>query len=410
MSRSRGEAEPVLGLRENRGQFALLVAVVGFVGAMVGIERSVLPLVASTDFGLASAAAATSFIVAFGPSKAFANLFAGRLSERVGRRRVLIAGWLVGLPVPFIVIAAPEWGWIVGANVLLGINQGLCWSMTVNMKADLVGPVRRGLALGLNEAAGYLGVGIAALAAGLVAERYGLRPAPFYLMIAIAAAGTALSVLAVRETAGHVAVERGADPAEPPSLPRAFAAGTWARPDLVAYSQAGLVTNLTDGVAWGIVPLALTAAGASVADVGLVAAIYPITWGLLQAATGAASDRLGRVPLITAGMVVQGIAIGLFALGGSLGLAIAAAVVLGLGTAMTYPTLLAAVGDAVRPGERATAIGVYRFWRDIGTLVGALGAALVADALGFDAAFLVSSLVAVASGIIVWRVVGRQST
>jgi len=368
---------------------------------MVGIERSVLPLVASTDFGLASAAAATSFIAAFGPAKAFANLFAGRLSERVGRRYVLIVGWLIGLPVPFLVIAAPEWSWIVGANILLGVNQGLCWSMTVNMKVDLVGPARRGLALGLNEAAGYIAVGVAAFAAGIVAERYGLRPEPFYLMIAVAAIGTALSVLFVRDTARHVTVEGGGVEAVHPSLRRAFAEATWVRRDLVALSQAGLVTNLTDGVAWGIVPLALAAGGASIADVALVAAIYPITWGLLQIATGAFSDRWGRTPLIVAGMLVQAAAIGLFAADASVGVATVAAALLGIGTAMVYPTLLAAVGDAVRPLERATALGVYRFWRDIGTLVGALGAAIVADAIGFGPAFALVALVTAASGLAV---------
>jgi MFS family permease len=384
------------------------VAIVAFVGAMVGIERSVLPLVAGADFGLASAAAATSFIVAFGPAKALANLVAGRLSESVGRRRVLIVGWLIGLPVPFLIIAAPTWGWVVAANLLLGVNQGLCWSMTVNMKVDIVGPSRRGLALGLNEAGGYVGVGIAALAAGLVAEQFGLRPEPFYLMIAIAAIGTAMSALFARDTTGHVAVERGGTAGPPPSLRNAFVAGTWGRPDLVAYSQAGLVTNLTDGVAWGIMPLALAAAGAPVADIAFVAAVYPLTWGLLQALTGGLSDRLGRRPLIVAGMLVQAVAIASFAVIGGLAPAIAVAVALGVGTALTYPTLLAAVGDAVAPAERATAIGVYRFWRDLGTLVGALGAAVIADSMGFPAAFLAAGLIALASAIVVARA-GRRS-
>jgi MFS family permease len=379
------------------------VAIVAFVGAMVGIERSVLPLVAGADFGLASAAAATSFIVAFGSAKALANLVAGRLSESVGRRRVLIVGWLTGLPVPLLIIVAPAWSWIVAANLLLGINQGLCWSMTVNMKVDLAGPGRRGLALGLNEAAGYLGVGAAALAAGLIAEQVGLRPEPFYLMIAIAATGTALAALFARDTSGHVAVERGGPTGPPASLRSAFAAGTWGRRDLVAYTQAGLVTNLTDGVAWGIVPLALAAAGAPVADIAVVAALYPLTWGLIQALTGGLSDRLGRRPLIVAGMLIQAMGIALFAGGGGIELAVAAALALGFGTALAYPTLQAAVGDAVGPEVRATAIGVYRFWRDLGTLVGALGAALVADAMGLPAAFLTAGVVALASSLVVLR-------
>lgn len=385
------------------------MAIVGFVGAMVGIERSVLPLVAGADFGLASVAAATSFIVAFGPSKALANLFAGRLSERIGRRSVLLAGWLVGLPVPFLVIAAPSWAWIVAANMLLGINQGLCWSMTVNMKADLAGRPRRGLVIGLNEASGYVGVGLAAFAAGVVGDRLGLRPEPFYLMIAIALAGTALSLL-TRDTAGHVAIESGgrAVAVAPPSLTRAFTAGTWRRRDLSAFSLAGLITNLTDGVAWGIVPLALAAGGLPVGDIAVVAALYPISWGLLQVVTGSASDRFGRLPLIVAGLLVQGLAVALFAAGG-FGPAMLAAVLLGFGTALAYPTLIAAVADAVAPVERATAIGVYRFWRDNGTLVGALGAALIADALGFEAAFLVSGLVAGLTALVV-AVAGRRQS
>jgi MFS family permease len=272
---------------------------------------------------------------------------------------------------------------------------------------DIVGPGRRGLALGLNEAGGYVGVGAAALAAGLVAEQFGLRPEPFYLMIAIGAVGTALSALFARDTTGHVALERGGATAPPPSLRSAFVAGTWGRRDLVAYSQAGLVTNLTDGVAWGIVPLALAAAGASVTDVALVAAVYPMTWGFLQALTGGLSDRLGRGPLIVAGMLVQAVAIALFAVVGDLAAAIAAALVLGVGTALAYPTLLAAVGDAVGPDQRATAIGVYRFWRDLGTLVGAIGAAVIADAVGFAGAFLAAGVLALASGVVVMRA-GRK--
>jgi MFS family permease len=371
------------------------------------VERSVLPLVAGEDFGIASAAAATSFIAAFGPSKALANLFAGRLSERFGRRWVLVAGWLIGLPVPFMVIAAPDWSWVVAANLLLGVNQGLCWSMTVNMKVDLVGPARRGFALGLNEAAGYLAVGAAAFAAGMVAERFSLRPEPFYLGVAAAALGLALSALFVRDTAAHVAheaaVHHGPEDVVP-SLRRAFADGTWRRRELVALSQAGLATNLNDGLAWGILPLVLVGRGFGVAEVALVVAVYPVTWGVLQLATGAASDRLGRRGLIVAGMVVQGAAIAAFAVSGGLGFALAAAVALGFGTALVYPTLLAAVGDAVHPSERATALGVYRFWRDSGTMVGALGAGLVADALGFDVAIAAVAVATAGSGVVVWFV------
>ncbi len=403
-----GLVEPRLGLRPNWQQFTLLVAVNAFVGALVGMERSILPVVAGEEFGIASAAAATSFIAAFGPAKALANLFAGRLAERFGRRRVLIVGWLVGLPVPLLVIWAPSWGWIVAANVLLGINQGLAWSMTVNMKIDLVGPARRGLALGLNEAAGYLSVGIAALLTGVLAEGFGLRPVPFYVGIAAAAAGTALSVLFVRETTAHVALEasvgaRG-DPrdgaATAPSLRRSFADVSWRRPELFGLSQAGLVNNLNDGLAWGILPLFLTARGLGLGEVAVLAAVYPAVWGALQTVTGWMSDRLGRRPLIVAGMLVQGAAIALVAFAPGFAWWLTAAVALGIGTALVYPTLLAAVGDAVPATDRATALGVYRFWRDFGTMIGALGAGAVADLLGFVPAILAVAILTAASGVI----------
>ena len=391
---------PRLGLRENAGQFALLVCLNAFVGAMVGLERSVLPLVGEEDFGLASKAAVLSFVVAFGAAKALTNLAAGSLASRVGRRRLLVAGWLVALPVPVLIALAPSWGWIVGANLLLGVNQGLAWSMTVVMKIDLVGPRRRGLALGLNESAGYLGVAATALITGALAASVAPRDIVWIGAAAVAAAGLAISALLVRDTAGHVALEQRGHGA-PTHLPlrRAFAEATVRSPVLRACSQAGLVNNLNDALAWGLVPLYLAAEGASAGEIGVVAALYPGVWGAGQIATGWLSDHAGRKPLIVAGMLVQAAALGLLAAGGgALAPAVLAAVLLGVGTALVYPTLIAAVSDAVTPSERAPVVGVYRFWRDSGFVIGALLAGLVADALGSGSAIAVVAVLTAASG------------
>jgi MFS family permease len=389
-----------LGLRANAGQFALLVGLNALVGAMVGLERSVLPLVGEEDFGLASRAAVLAFVVAFGAAKALTNLAAGGLAERAGRRRLLIAGWAFALPVPAMIALAPSWGWIVAANVLLGVNQGLAWSMTVVMKIDLVGPRRRGLALGLNESAGYLGVAAAALATGALAASYAPREVVWVGAALIAAAGLAVSVLFVRDTGAHVALEqRDHGAARPPPLRRAFAEASLRSPVLRACSQAGLVNNLNDALAWGLVPLYLAANDASLGEIGLVAALYPAVWGAGQVATGWISDHIGRKPMIVAGMLIQAGALGLLAAGGgAVGPAIAAAVLLGLGTAMVYPTLIAAVSDAVTPVERAPVVGVYRFWRDAGFVVGAILAGVAADALGFGAAIVVVAVLTGASG------------
>lgn len=399
---ARSSKQIALGLRANWTQFALLVAVNAFVGGMIGLERSILPLMAESEFGIASKTAAISFIATFGLAKALTNLFAGRLSERFSRRGVLIAGWLFGLPVPFVLIWAPAWSWVIGANVLLGINQGLTWSMTMNMKVDLVGPRNRGLALGLNEAAGYLAVAAAAFSTGLIAEHYGLRPEPFYLGIAFAALGLALSVLFVRDTGRHVAVETAGRPGgeAPVSLLRAFADTSWRRRPLFGVSQAGLVNNLNDGLAWGIFPLFFASRGLGLNRIALLAALYPLMWGLLQLVTGWASDQIGRKPVIVAGMLLQGAALSLVGASETFGAWAAAVLLLGVGTALVYPTLLAAIGDAVRPEERATSLGVYRFWRDGGAVVGALGAGALADIFGFSAAIQVVAALTVASGIL----------
>jgi MFS family permease len=402
-----------LGLRANWRQFALLVLVNAFVGGMVGLERAVVPLLAEHDFGLVSRAAILSFIVSFGLVKALANLFAGRLSDRIGRKRILVAGWLIGLPVPILVMVAPTWGWVVLANALLGVNQGLCWSTTVVMKIDLAGPARRGLAMGLNEAAGYGAVSLAALAAGYLAAASGLRPQPFYLGVAFALAGLLLSVLLVRESHGHAHHEaqlvsrEGASandaitPAKPPSFAQLFRLTSWKDPSLFAASQAGLVNNLNDGMAWGLFPLIFAAAGLSVERIGVLAAIYPGVWGLSQLVTGALSDRLGRKGMIVAGMWVQAAAIFLVLLDqGFLPWAVAMTL-LGLGTALVYPTLLAAVSDVANPTWRASVVGVYRLWRDGGYAVGALLAGVLADQLGVSATIAVIGGLTFASGVVV---------
>jgi MFS family permease len=391
-----------LGLRENLPQFGLLVAVNAFVGAMVGLERSTLPLIGREDFGLASKAAVLSFIVAFGLSKALTNLGAGGLAARIGRRRLLIAGWVVALPVPLLIALAPSWGWIVAANVLLGINQGLAWSMTVVMKIDLVGPRRRGLALGLNEAAGYGGVAIAAAATGWLASDYAARDVLVVAAAAIAVIALAVSALFVRDTADHVALEQsGLDrTATAPPLREAFLDATWRRPALRACSQAGLVNNLNDALAWGLIPLYLAANGATVGQVGLVAGIYPAVWGVGQVWTGHWSDHVGRKPLVVSGMMVQAAALAVLAgSDGSVPIAAATAAALGAGTALVYPTLIAAISDAVSPVARAPVVGVYRFWRDMGYVAGGLIAGTVADALGYSGAVAVVAGLTAASGI-----------
>ncbi len=401
-----------LGLRANAAQFSLLVAINAFVGAMVGLERSALPLIGRQDFGLASNAAVLSFIVAFGAVKALTNLGAGALAQRLGRRRLLLAGWAAALPVPALIALAPSWGWVVAANVLLGINQGLAWSMTVVMKVDLVGPRRRGLALGLNEAAGYGGVALAAGLSGWLAAEFVARDVLVVAGTAVAVTAFLLSVLFVRDTGAHVALEQARDHPDAdgtaPRLRRAFAQATYRVPALRSCSQAGLVNNLNDGLAWGLVPLFLAAHGAGIAQVGLVAAVYPGVWSVAQIGAGALSDEIGRKPPIVTGMLVQAAALVLLALSaGALATAVAAAALLGLGTALVYPTLLAAISDAVAPVARAAIIGVYRFWRDLGYALGALVAGTISDAIGYGGAILLVAGLTAASGL--WVLIDMPS-
>lgn len=406
-------AQPVvqLGLRANWRQFSLLVLINAFVGGMVGLERTILPLLAERDFAIASKTAILSFLVSFGLVKAGANLFAGRLGDRVGRKRILVLGWLIGLPVPLVIILAPSWGWVVFANILLGINQGWCWSTTVIMKIDLVGPRRRGLAMGFNEAAGYLAVSAAALVAGYLATTYALRPQPFFLGIVFAGAGLALSWFGVRESRDYAALEalqmqkvsseqtREA-PSSPPSFGEIVMQTSWKNRTLFAVCQAGLVNNLNDGLSWGLFPLYFAAAGLGAEQIGLLVAVYPAVWGIGQLATGTLSDRLGRKWLIVAGMLIQAFGLGFIVLVHTFWLWLVGAVLLGVGTALVYPTLLAAVGDVVHPSYRATAVGVYRLWRDSGYAVGGLLAGVLADLLGIPFAIGVVGALTFLSGLV----------
>jgi MFS family permease len=395
-----------LGLRANLAQFSLLVGVNALVGGMIGQERTVLPLLADQVFGLEAFTAALTFIVAFGAVKAATNLFAGTLSDRYGRKPVLVAGWIVGLPVPLLLMWAPTWGWVIVANVLLGVNQGLTWSTTVIMKIDLAGPERRGLAMGLNEAAGYGAVAATALATGFIAGRWGLRPEPFFFGLAYAGLGLGLSALAVRETRGHAELE-AADHVAAPGLDHGlgtrevFVLTSFREPALSAVSQAGLVNNLNDGLAWGLFPLLFAAHGLPTPAIGVLAALYPAVWGLGQLVTGPLSDRVGRKWLIAAGMWTQAAAIALIAATTGFATWATGAVLLGAGTAMVYPTLLAAIGDVAHPRWRASAVGVYRLWRDGGFAVGALLAGVLADAFNLETAIWAVAALTAASGLVV---------
>jgi MFS family permease len=396
-----------LGLRQNLAQFGLLVGVNALVGGMIGQERTVLPLLAEREFHLTAFTAALTFIAAFGAVKAVTNLFAGALSDRYGRKPVLVAGWLIGTPVPLLLIWAPSWGWIIAANVLLGVNQGLTWTATVIMKIDLVGPERRGFAMGLNEAAGYGAVAVTALATGYIAQHAGLRPEPFYLGLVFAGLGLGLSVLFVRETLGHAHHEAATHLARHDSdddllsTVEVFRLTSFREKALSACSQAGLVNNLNDGLAWGLFPLFFAGAGLSIGRIGILAALYPAVWGLGQLVTGALSDRIGRKPLTAGGMLTQAAAIAWIAATSGFWPWALGASVLGAGTAMVYPTLLAAIGDVAHPSWRARAVGVYRLWRDAGFAIGALLAGAVADVVSITAAIWAVAALTAASGLVV---------
>ncbi|MFH9955920.1 MFS transporter [Streptomyces roseolus] len=396
-----------LGLRENRLQFALLVVVNIAVGGLVGLERTTVPLIGTDVFGLTSDLAVFAFIIAFGLSKALTNLAAGALTAHFRRRQLLLTGWLIGVPVPFALAYAPSWGWIVAANVLLGLNQGLTWSMTVNMKIDLVGPSRRGLATGLNEAAGYTAVGVTALLTGYLATGHGLRPVPELLGVVFVATGLALS-LVVRDTAAHVALElaRHALPTgEKTGLKAVFVHTSWRDRSLRGASQAGLVNNLNDGLTWGVFSLLFTDHGLGLAAVGLIKGLYPVLWGIGHIPAGHLADRVGRKPLVVTGMLVQaaGFLLALALLDAPLLAGVLSAVALGLGTALVYPALIASVSDHTHPAWRANALGTYRFWRDIGYAAGALVAGILADTLGLNATVVAAAVLTAASGLLAAR-------
>jgi MFS family permease len=396
-------SSPVLGIRANLAQFSLLVLVNAFVGGMVGIERSILPALAEQEFGLAQRTAILSFIAVFGITKACANYFAGRLGDRWGRKPILVIGWLIAVPVPFLLMWAPTWGWVIVANVFLGVSQGLTWSTAVIMKIDLAGPKSRGLAMGLNEFAGYFAVAIAAWATGYVAARFGLRPQPFYLGIVFAACGLSLSFFSVRESHHHATHEASASQkvSETLSHGEIFRRTTFTNRNLSSATQAGLVNNLNDGLAWGLFPLIFAGAGLGLDKIGVLAGLYPGVWGVTQLVTGALSDRIGRKWLIAAGMWIQALAIAIIATVWTYAAFALGTILLGLGTAMVYPTLLASIGDVAHPSWRASAVGVYRLWRDSGYALGALIAGVVADLFGLSAAALVVAALTFVSGVIV---------
>ena len=404
-----------LGLRANAAQFSLLVAVNALVGGVVGQQQTVLPMLAAEDFGLTGYTVIFTYIAAFGITKAASNYAAGILVDRVGRKPVLLIGWLFAVPVPLMLIFAPDWGWVVAANVLLGINQGLTWSTTVVMKIDLVGPHQRGLAMGLNEAAGYGAVAITSLLAGQLAAAHGLRPAPFLLGAAYVALGLTLSALLVKETRGHAALEQHRpttrlSPLRATTAPNSqkglsswnvFALSTWREPALASASQAGLVNNLNFGLAWGLFPLLFATADLSLGQIAFLFALYPGVWGIGQLATGALSDRYGRKRLITAGMTLQAAALAVIALADTFPGWAAGTVLLGAGTAMVYPTLLAAIGDVAEPAWRGRAVGIYRLWRDLGYAFGAVIGGVVADLAGLHAAVWAAAALSAIAGLIV---------
>jgi MFS family permease len=404
MSTAVNSSEHKLGIRENWGQFSLLVLVNAFVGAMVGLERSILPTIAEESFEVGAKTAILSFIVVFGLSKAMTNYVAGRLSEAYGRKAVLVGGWLVALPVPLLLMWAPSWNWIVAINALLGISQGLTWSTTVIMKIDLAGPKERGMAMGLNEFAGYLAVAGSALATGYVASIYGARTEPFYLGVGFAVIGTLLSIVLVRDTREHAELEAKLhhDNDQPTqSAKEVFMKVSFTDPTLSAVSQAGLVNNLNDGMAWGLFPILFASAGLSIAQIGALAAIYPAVWGLGQLVTGSLSDRWGRKGFITFGMWLQAIGIAIVAVGTGFTTFALALALIGAGTAMVYPTLLAAIGDVAHPSWRSSAVGIYRLWRDSGYAAGAVCAGVIADLVSVEAAIWSVAALTVFSGIVV---------
>ncbi len=391
-----------LGLRENWRQFTLLVVINAFVGGMVGLERSILPELAQAEFGMAAKTAILSFIVVFGVTKALTNYYTGALANRFGRKNLLVLGWALALPVPLLLIYAPNWHWVIAANVLLGIHQGLCWSSTVVMKIDLIGDKNRGLAMGLNEASGYLAVGVVAFATGWIASEYGLRPYPFYIGIVLAVLGLLASWIWVKDTRSHVAAETAQSTA--PKLNGIFWETTWRNPNLGAITQAGLVNNLNDGMVWGLLPMLLASKNFTLSQVALIVSIYPAVWGLGQLATGKLADVWSKKAMLVWGMALQGLALLLFIPASTNGQFIALSALLGLGTAVVYPTFLAAIAGYTHPQQRAESIGVFRLWRDLGYAIGALLTGIIADSLGLEwSVAVIGGLTVLSAGVVFWR-------
>ncbi|EKB49095.1 MFS transporter [Cecembia lonarensis] len=388
-----------LGLKENWQQFTLLVIINAFVGGMVGLERSILPQIAEVEFAIAAKTAILSFIIVFGIVKAITNYFAGVFANKIGRKNLLIIGWLFGLPVPFILMYAPSWDWIVAANVLLGINQGLAWSSTVVMKIDLVGEKDRGFAMGLNEFAGYLAVATVAFLTGFIAAEFGLRPYPFILGIALAIGGLFGSIFLIKDTRKHVAAENTLS--DITRLSNIFWQTTWKHKNLGSVTQAGLVNNLNDGMAWGIFPILLAGKGFNLEEIGIVTAIYPAIWGIGQLFTGKMADIFNKKGLLFIGMLLQGLALGLFFFAESMTHYVILSALLGWGTAMVYPTFLATVADNTHPEDRANSIGVFRLWRDLGYAIGAILTGLIADALGIEVSILTIAGLTIVSALII---------
>jgi len=391
-----------LGLKENLPQFLLLVLVNAFVGGMIGLERSILPQIAEVEFGMAVKTAILSFIIVFGIVKAFTNYFMGKLANRYGRKRLLVAGWLFSIPVPFLLMYAQSWSWIILANVFLGVNQGLAWSSTIIMKIDLVGPKNRGFAMGINESAGYLAVGIMAFLTATIASDYGLYPYPFYLAFVLLFLGLFSSVFLVKDTSAFVALEEQESCV--PKLDNIFKETTFTNPSLSSITLAGLANNLNDGMMWGLLPIMLASFSFSLTEIGFLVALYPAVWGLGQLFTGALADYYSKKVLLATGMSVQAIGIFIIAYFAAYNMMLLAAILLGLGTALVYPTFLAAIADYSHPQQRAECIGVYRLWRDLGYAIGALGSGIIADIYGLQAAFVVIAFVTLGAGIqIVFR-------
>lgn len=398
-----------LGLKENWRQFSLLVVINAFVGGMVGMERTILPRIAEVEFQIAAKTVILSFITVFGIVKAITNYFTGALANKAGRKKLLIAGWLFGLPVPFLLMFANDWSWIVAANILLGINQGLAWSSTVMMKIDLVGERQRGLAMGLNEFAGYLSVAAVAFLTGWVASQYGLRPYPFYIGVLLSVGGLLMSWLFVKDTRHHVAAETVSSPV--PRLHNIFRQTTWGHPNLGSVTQAGLVNNLNDGMVWGLLPLLLSAKGFEVGQIGVVTAVYPATWGIGQLLTGKMADLFCKKTLLYSGMLAQGLALLALPLANAFPHYVTLSALLGAGTALVYPTFLATVAENTHPADRAGSLGIFRFWRDLGYAIGAVVSGIIADYLGLNAAVIAIGLLTVISAVIIMiRMNCRTST